>query len=100
MSANNASVPSATAPNADPQVRFADRMARWLEGRLDRPGLVIAPDTPLFAGGLIDSLRILELIAWTERETGRRIPDRMIRMDHFRTIATIAQTFAAGDGEA
>ena len=77
---------------------FAAAMCRWLERRLDRPGLAIAPDTPLFAGGLIDSLRILELIAWTERETGRRIPDRMIRMDHFRTIATIARTFAGAAG--
>ena len=85
-------------PNAERAAVFAAEMCRWLERRLDRPGLVVEPDTPLFAGGLIDSLRILELIAWTERETGRRIPDRMIRMDHFRTIATIARTFAGAAG--
>ncbi len=78
---------------AGARARFAEEMARWLERRLGRPGLVLRADTPLFAGGLVDSLRILELIAWTERETGRRIPDEMIRMDHFRTIETIARTF-------
>lgn len=85
---------------AERRARFAEAMARWLERRLNRPGLALAPDTPLFASGLVDSLRILELIAYTERETGRRIPDAMIRMDHFRTIETIARTFVREDGDA
>lgn len=72
---------------------FMDALAAWIARRLE-PGAPVGPDTPLFEG-LIDSIRILELIAWTERETGRRIPDAMIRMDHFRTIRRIAETFAA-----
>lgn len=71
--------------------RFMEDAAAWLTRRF-LPGARIGPDTPLFEG-LMDSIRILELIAWTERALGRRIPDRMIRMDHFRTLRAIAETF-------
>lgn len=71
---------------------FMNALSAWINRRLD-PARPVGPDTPLF-DGLIDSIRILELIAWTERETGRRIPDTMIRMDHFRTVRRIAETFA------
>jgi acyl carrier protein len=50
-------------------------------------------DTRLFEGGLINSLRILELIAWVEVQTGRKIPDRAIRMDNFATVGRIAEVF-------
>jgi acyl carrier protein len=73
--------------------RFTDSMVLWLNQRIAPAGVVIDPDTELFAGGLIDSLRILELIAWTERATGRTIPDRQIRMDNFRTPRRIAEVF-------
>jgi hypothetical protein len=38
-------------------------------------------------------VRILDLIAWVERATGRRIPDSRIVMDHFRTAERIADVF-------
>jgi acyl carrier protein len=72
---------------------FTDCIVRWLNQRMAPAGVVIDVDTELFAGGLIDSLRILELIAWTERETGRTIPDRQIRMDNFQTPRRIAEVF-------
>ena len=49
--------------------------------------------TPLFENGLIDSLRILMLIAWTEKMIARQIPDEQVRMDHFRDVRTIARAF-------
>ena len=76
---------------------FIGETRAWIVGRF-APNAEIGPDTPLFEG-LIDSIRILELIAWTERATGRRIPDRMIRMDHFRTLRTLADTFIGGDDD-
>jgi acyl carrier protein len=51
------------------------------------------PDTPLFDGGWIDSLKILQLIAFVEIESGRRIPDELIVMDRFRTVGEIARNF-------
>ncbi len=68
----------------------------WLNARFAPDGRTILADTPLFAGGLIDSLRILELIAWTECAIGREIADGDIRMDNFATAARIADVFARG----
>lgn len=76
--------------------RFIEMMLDWLNGKLAPPGVRIDADTPLFRTGLIDSIRILELIAWTERATGRMIADREIRMDNFRTVSRIADVFAGG----
>jgi acyl carrier protein len=53
----------------------------------------IEPDTPLFRDGLIDSLKILQLIAFIEIKTGRTIPDREVVMEHFRTVRNIEQRF-------
>jgi acyl carrier protein len=77
--------------------RFMDELLEWIHTRLVPRGGRIEADTPLFEDGRIDSIRILELIAWTERALGRQIPDRWIRMDHFATVRRIADTFARGD---
>ena len=74
------------------QARFAQAMVAWLNARFAHMGIVITEHTPLFKG-VIDSLGILELIAWTEVKTGETIPDADIRMDNFGTVARIARTF-------
>ena len=45
-------------------------------------------------------MRILQLIAWTERAIGREIPDVEIRTDNFASAARIAELFATGDDHA
>lgn len=72
---------------------FVRQLLDWLNRKLAPPGVEIVADTPLFAGGLINSIRILELIAWTERATGLTIPDVMIRMDNFHSVRRIAEAF-------
>lgn len=72
---------------------FVVAMSSWLTERLARPGVTIAPETPLFGSGLIDSMRILELIAYTERSIDRMIPDSSIRMDNFSSVSRIADVF-------
>ena len=81
------------------------RTVEWVNRTLVPEGETIDADTPLFANGLIDSIRILRLIAWTEHALDLRIPDARIRMDYFRTVRTIADTFAGststqGDSDA
>jgi acyl carrier protein len=76
--------------------RFTSELLAWINTRLAPRGGPIGADTPLFEDARIDSIRILELIAWTERALGRTIPDRWIRMDHFATVRRIADTFVAG----
>ena len=75
------------------RLRFVSEMLEWLNRRLAPPGVVIEAETPLFRTGIINSIRILELIAWTERATGRAIPDREIRMDNFQSVGRIADVF-------
>ncbi len=72
---------------------FVEAMLAWLNARIAPVGFAIVADTPLFDSGLIDSIKVLELIAWTEESTGAVIPDVRIRMDNFRTVARIAEVF-------
>jgi acyl carrier protein len=58
----------------------------------------IEPDTPLFEQRIVDSLRILELIAFIESAIGRKIPDAQVVLANFRSIETMASRFA-NDGE-
>lgn len=53
----------------------------------------VALDTPLFEEGGLDSLKILKLIAFLEIESGRKIPDELIVMDRFRSVAVITKNF-------
>jgi acyl carrier protein len=61
------------------------------------PGCITA-STPLFESGLIDSLAIIDLLAFVEAATGRRIPMRQIDMRYFGTVERIAQTFGPTSG--
>ena len=79
---------------------FLPELLAWLNRHFAPGGPCIVADTPLFAGGLIDSLRILELVAWTERAIGREIPDGSIRMDNFATPSCIAGLFAREGSDA
>jgi hypothetical protein len=77
------------------QPRFIETMVEWLNTKLAPPGVTVDAETPLFQMEIINPLRILDLIAWTERATGQRIPDREIRMENFCTVSRIAEVFAA-----
>ena len=85
---------------ATDRANFLNGLLAWLNGRFAPHGPTIAADTPLFATGLIESLRVLEVIAWTEREIGHEISDVSIRIDNFATPARIAELFATGAGDA
>jgi acyl carrier protein len=82
------------------RISFERAMVAWLNRRFASKGIVITSDTPLFARGVIDSLGILELIAWTEVNTGRIVPDESIRMDNFGTVARIAEMFVGKEAHA
>ena len=52
--------------------------------------------TRLFESGVVDSLGILDLIAFVEEATGRTIPLRMIDLKHFGTVERISASFWRG----
>lgn len=78
---------------SEQQMRFVTVMLGWLNDEVAPEGTVIQAETPLFATRLLDSLRVLELIAFTEQEMGAVIPDSQIRMDNFQTVSRIASVF-------
>lgn len=76
-----------------------DRVIAFINTRLIPPDHArVEPDTPLFDRGVLDSLRVLDLIAFVEGETGRTLPDSMIRLDRFKTAAAIAATALGAGG--
>ena len=77
---------------------FVSQTVDWINRTLVPAGVTVDADTALFANGLINSIRVLQLIAWTEHALGVRIPDTRIRMDYFRTVRRIADTFASSAG--
>lgn len=81
--------------NHSARARFIAQTLAWINERLVPPerGVVVEAHTPLFASGIINSIKILELIAWTERLTGKQIADADIRLDNFRTVERIADVF-------
>lgn len=75
------------------QEEFTSQMLVWLNDEVAPKGSRVDADTPLFATRLLDSLKVLELIAFTEQAIGRAIPDSHIRMDNFQTVTRIAAVF-------
>lgn len=73
------------------------RLLRYVNEHLlpegDEP---VEPTTLLFAEGRINSLRLLNLLAFVERSIGREIPEDEIVMDRFASVRAIAESF--GDG--
>jgi acyl carrier protein len=78
---------------SESQRTFIADMLGWLNEEIAPVGVVVTADTQLFAGRLLDSLRVLELIAFTEQAIGAAIPDAQIRMDNFQTVSRIAAVF-------
>jgi acyl carrier protein len=76
-----------------PRGDFVSSMLAWLNAEVAPKGVDVQADTPLFATRLLDSLKVLELIAFTEQAMGRVIPDSHIRMDNFQTVERIAAVF-------
>jgi acyl carrier protein len=56
--------------------------------------LTIDVDTALFNDGIIDSLKILQLLAFIESAIGHAIPDEEIVMKHFHSVRVMAERFA------
>jgi len=82
------------------RARFVAQMLHWINERLAPPGVVVDARTPLFASGLVSSIKVLDLIAWTERAIGRAIPDVQIRLDNFHSVQRIADVFVEEEEDA
>jgi acyl carrier protein len=73
-----------------------ERVLRFIRtDLLDGRDIAIDADTYLFADGMIDSLKILRLIAFVELRLGRTIPDCDIVMQNFRSVRAITARFGS-----
>jgi acyl carrier protein len=73
---------------------FRDGLLRFINGELlagDAPP--VDADTHLFGGDLLNSLRLIHLLAFVEDALDRTIPDEEIVMDRFATVNDIARSF-------
>ena len=88
-----------TCPGLDSREAFTRALIDFISGplcarqtRLQEPVQVDA-FTPLFETGLVDSLGIIDLLAFVEAATGAPVPMRKIDMQYFGTVDRIARTF-------
>jgi acyl carrier protein/seryl-tRNA synthetase len=79
--------------------RLEQDLLRFVREKLAAPEVAtaITRDTRLFEDRVIDSLKILELIAFVQSAIGRKIPDSQIVLANFRSIATISRVFTGVD---
>jgi acyl carrier protein len=68
---------------------LAARVTGYLAQELRMDPSAIAPETPLVTSGLLDSVALVRLATFLEKELGVRIPDRDVRPEHFETVARI-----------
>jgi acyl carrier protein len=66
---------------------------RRTNGAGNTAAIEIDRSTPLFSTGLIDSLGILELMAFVEEATGTPVPIQKVDMRYFGTVDRISRSF-------
>ena len=88
--------------HVDSREAFAAALIAFIEGPLfarhggaqgARSSTPIDVSTPLFETGVIDSLGIIDLLAFVETATGRPIPMRKVDMRFFGTVDRITRAF-------
>jgi acyl carrier protein len=73
----------------------SDLLAFVRTGLLKEKDVTIDADTYLFDDGLVDSLSILDLIAFLELRIGRSIADQEVVMENFRTVRAMDRRFGS-----
>jgi acyl carrier protein len=86
-------------PGVQSREAFAAALIAFIEGPLfarhgaARTPTTIDASTALFETGVIDSLGIIDLLAFVETATGRPIPMRKVDMRYFGTVERITRAF-------
>lgn len=91
----------APGPASDPDLPVLDRVRQCLRDVIaDRP-IEIADDTPLIAGGIVDSLSYVNIVLAVEQELGVTFPRAVLqRPERYDSIARIAEAVLAAEGKA
>jgi acyl carrier protein len=72
-------------------MQTADKIRAYISEQLlfDDGSRSIANDTPLF-GGVIDSIGLIELVGFLEKDFGIQIDDADLTAENFESVTTIA----------
>jgi acyl carrier protein len=57
-------------------------------------GITVDANTKLIDGGLIDSMGLMQIIAFVEERTGVRVPDDDVMPENFQTVASMERLIA------
>jgi acyl carrier protein len=84
----------------DTREAFARALIEFIGGPLiarhGERSVVVDASTPLFETGIIDSLGIIDLLAFVETATGKTVPMRKLDMRFFGTVDRICSAFWDG----
>jgi len=77
-------------------------LARYIENEIlnGRAVASVSEDDDLLASGLVDSLGVMSLILFIEREMGVDVPPEDVTIENFMSISTIEAYLARREGEA
>lgn len=66
-------------------------LCEYIDGNVSLdPGVAVAPDTDLLLTGLVDSLGVVQLVAWMEDEFGFTIEPTEVVLENFQTVEAMA----------
>ena len=66
-------------------------IATFIEKNLlgESRGITISDTTPLIEDGLLDSMGLMQIVAFLEERAGVRVPDDEVSPDNFETVEAI-----------
>jgi acyl carrier protein len=68
------------------------RLFRFIEGRFPAArGTTLSEDTPLLEAGIVDSLGMLEIVVFIDRELRMQLGDGDLTPENFGSISNIAR---------
>lgn len=80
--------PITTTP-LDSSVAFADRLAAFIASEVATGPDPIEVETDLVMTGLVDSLGVILIVEWIERQLGIRIDPADVVIEHFESVAAM-----------
>lgn len=82
---------------------YEERLRRFINEELLSGETTIAPDDPMLADGMLDSVGIMRLVAFVDETFDYQVPPQHLTIEHFRTTRALAaylerQLHGAGEG--
>ena len=70
-----------------------EQLLKFIRNICKNKQVIIRPETLLFKERVLDSMNILDLMGYIEKELGRRLTDSEITASNFESVGKIEQTF-------